>query len=100
LQIEISFFQVVNIIYLETKLNKLRESTVEKLMARRREDVNDQVIELSTKKVMQASASDPSAGVAEAARQRRAAEREGRRRRRQQARSTQKRAPVLPGVKV
>jgi len=92
----LSRFQITNVIYLEDKLNKSRQTTLDKLMKRRREDVNDQVIELSSKRST-AQVEMGSAGAEEANRQRRAAEREGRRRRRQQARASQR--PV-PGMKV
>ena len=67
------------------------------LMERRREDVRDQMIELSNsaKAANGSSSSNGNGGatndaaVADAARQRRAAEREGRRRRRQQQRQQQ-----------
>ena len=74
-------FQIVNIQYLEDKLYKSKQSTCDKLMERRREDVRDQMAELSGKIVDQQQQS-----AAEAQRQRRAAEREGRRRRRLQQR--------------
>ncbi len=76
----------MNITYLEDKLNKSKAQITEKLMERRREDVRDQIIELSSKPP-DAGGAAADAGVAEAARQRRSAEREGRRRRRQQARA-------------
>jgi GC-rich sequence DNA-binding factor len=82
----------VNITYLEEKFYKSKASIVETLMERRREDVRDQMIELSSRPTGVAAAAQLSAqleqqeAVAEAARQRRAAEREGRRRRRLQQR--------------
>ncbi len=85
--------QIVNIVYLEDKLNKSKSQITEKLMERRREDVRDQMIELSSKQATGAVAAQGGVavvdgGAAEAARQRRSAEREGRRRRRQQARAS------------
>ena len=61
-------------------------------MERRREDVRDQMIELSSKPGMAATAPGGSVSDAElAARQRRTAEREGRRRRRLQQRTASQR---------
>ena len=74
-------------------MNKSKAQITDKLMERRREDVRDQMIELSSKPPGLGGPGGlggvgADAGVAEAARQRRSAEREGRRRRRQQARAT------------
>ncbi len=66
-------------------MNKSKESITQRIMERRREDVRDQMIELSSvKNTAPLSATD--AAVSDVAHQRRSAEREGRRRRRQQAR--------------
>ncbi len=74
--------------YLEEKFYKSKQAVATKIMERRREDVRDQMMELSanTKQQQQQIVQDPSTQADLAARQRRAAEREGRRRRRLQAR--------------
>lgn len=76
--------KVVNIKYLEDKLMKAKSDMTKKLMERRREDVRDQMVELTPNNV-----ANPGGMVTaeEAARQRRSAERDGRRRRRQQFRA-------------
>ena len=90
--------QIVNIKYLEDKLNKSKSVLCTKLMDRRREDVRDQMIELSAKPVPQMSTANGSGAAAAAsevelaARQRRTAEREGRRRRRLQQRMASQQA--------
>ncbi len=78
---------------MEEKLNKSRGQICDKLMERRREDVRDQMMELSkgptptVNSILGINNGSADEGVAEAARQRRSAEREGRRRRRNQARA-------------
>ena len=73
--------------YLEEKYYKSKADVCVKIMERRREDVRDQMKELSasSKPALQMTQEEI---VAEECRQRRAAEREGRRRRRHQARKT------------
>lgn len=73
--------KIVNIKYLEEKYHASRRQVVNTIMDRRREDVRDQIIELSSKPAQLDESSD-------AERRRRAAEREGRRRRRHQQRLT------------
>jgi GC-rich sequence DNA-binding factor len=78
---------VLNIKYLEDKLIKIKSDMTKKLMDRRREDVRDQMKELSQQQQqVQQSAANADA-IEEAARQRRSAERDGRRRRRLQHRT-------------
>ena len=73
-------FQMTNIKYLEEKFYKSKSAITAKLMERRREDVRDQMMDLSSKG--SAIVQDPATQAEVASRQRRAAEREGRRRRR------------------
>ena len=77
-----------NIKYLEEKFYKSKSAITAKLMERRREDVRDQMMDLSSKagSATAAIVQDPATQAEVAARQRRAAEREGRRRRRLQVR--------------
>ena len=78
--------KLTNIKYVETKYHKIKADTRLKLIERRREDVRDQMRELSTtnsNKPLQYTAEENNE---EWLRQRRAAEREGRRRRRAQLR--------------
>ena len=75
-------FQMTNIKYLEEKFYKSKSAITAKLMERRREDVRDQMMDLSSKG--SAIVQDPATQAEVASRQRRAAEREGRRRRRLQ----------------
>lgn len=83
----------MSITYLEDKLNKSRSNICSTLMERRRQDVRDQMIELSAKpsnvaapQAQLSEAQQKQEALAESQRQRRAAEREGRRRRRAQQR--------------
>ena len=80
-------FQIGNIKYLEEKFYKSKGAMTTKIMERRREDLRDQMMELSagSQQVVQ----DPTTQAEMAARQRRTAEREGRRRRRVQSRLSQ-----------
>ena len=76
-----------NIKYLEEKFYKSKSAMTAKLMERRREDVRDQMMDLSSKTGTAAIVQvDPATQAEVAKRQRRAAEREGRRRRRLQVR--------------
>merc|ERR550532_1397916 len=77
--------KLMTIKYLEDKFYKSKSDMTKKLMERRRQDVRDQMKELSSnsKPVL---LMNPEETVEEEARQRRAAEREGRRRRRLQHR--------------
>ena len=80
-------FQMSNIKYLEEKFYKSKSAMTAKLMERRREDVRDQMMDLSSKAGTAAIVQvDPATQAEVAKRQRRAAEREGRRRRRLQVR--------------
>ena len=79
-------FQMSNIKYLEEKFYKSKSAMTAKLMERRREDVRDQMMDLSSSKGSAIIVQDPATQAEVAKRQRRAAEREGRRRRRLQVR--------------
>lgn len=93
------FLQVANIKYLEDKLNKSKSHVCQKLMERRRQDIRDQMMALSSKPAASGRAHDGNGIEVElAARQRRAAEREGRRRRRQQQRQTGKDSAHCDGM--
>nr|XP_040574865.1 LOW QUALITY PROTEIN: PAX3- and PAX7-binding protein 1-like [Lepeophtheirus salmonis] len=80
--------KLINIKYLEEKMNKSKLDILTKIMERRRQDVRDQMIELSQKKSSVITA-DHTENTEEAQRVRRAAEREGRRRRRREQRNKQ-----------
>ncbi|CAB4067832.1 GCFC [Lepeophtheirus salmonis] len=80
--------KLINIKYLEEKMNKSKLDILTKIMERRRQDVRDQMIELSSKKSSVITA-DHTENTEEAQRVRRAAEREGRRRRRREQRNKQ-----------
>jgi len=79
--------KLLSIKYLEDKFYKSKSDIARKLMERRREDVRDQMKELSSNSKPPLLMNSEET-VAEEARQRRAAEREGRRRRRLQQRKS------------
>ena len=78
--------KLTNIKFVETKYHKIKADTRLKLIERRREDVRDQMRELSTTNSNKPLQNTAEENNEEWLRQRRAAEREGRRRRRAQLR--------------